>query len=164
MGIGMADEKALAAALARKEKKRLKLLRREAQERQRRVNQQRKQGLSAKRGHGVQEELQAGQKDCKQDTMKKPEKVITKSAKCVWINNGKEEERVRAYEDFLNAKDRWSRTALSWAVFRNHAVSLCINGYLIILVHLSTRIYFYDLNILRERHWKNLTNELSIHL
>lgn len=30
----------------------------------------------------------------------------------------------KAYTDFLNAKDRWSRTALSWAVFRNRVVSL----------------------------------------
>lgn len=31
----------------------------------------------------------------------------------------------KAYNDLLNAKDRWSRTALSWAVFRNRKVWCC---------------------------------------
>ena len=30
----------------------------------------------------------------------------------------------KSFSDFLNGKDRWSRTALSWAVFRNQSVSV----------------------------------------
>eukprot|EP00750_Incisomonas_marina_P023829 INCI5059.2.p1 GENE.INCI5059.2~~INCI5059.2.p1 ORF type:complete len:830 (+),score=128.21 INCI5059.2:644-3133(+) len=62
----------------------------------------------ARAGKGMEDEVHAGSA-----TMKKRSVVSAGRQQA-------DAKRIKEFTNLLNAKDRWSRTALSWAVFRNH--------------------------------------------